>query len=112
MKVKPVSLDIPNTVYILFGMCKIYEYKKATKQLKKLPIEILMKYEKWKDIVVISGLGGLKLIKGFNDESLSGEWEGYRSSRLSMQDSVVYKIENGQFYVKVFRMTDHDYRMS
>ena len=91
-------------------MWDIYEHKKVTKQLKKIPNEILMRYEKWKDIVAISGPEGLKLIKGFNDESLSGEWEGYRSSRLNIQYRVIYKIENEELYVKVFRVTPHDYR--
>ena len=91
-------------------MWDIYEHKKATKQLKKIPNEILMRYEKWKDIVAISGPEGLKLIKGFNDESLSGEWEGYRSSRLNIQYRVIYKIGNEELYVKVFRVTSHDYR--
>ncbi len=91
-------------------MWEIYEHKKATTQLKKIPVEILMKYEKWKDIVAISGPEGLKLIKGFNDESLTGEWEGYRSSRLNIQYRVIYKIENEALYVKVSRVTTHDYR--
>lgn len=91
-------------------MWDIYEHKEATKQLKKIPVEILMKYEKWKDIVTISGPEGLKLIKGFNDEPLLGEWEGHRSSRLNIQYRVIYKIENEELYVKVFRLTAHDYR--
>ena len=97
-------------MYTIFGMWEIYEHKKAIKQLKKIPVEILMRYEKWKDIVAISGPNGLKLIKGFNDESLSGEWEGYRSSRLNIQYRVIYKIENEELYVKVFRVSAHDYR--
>ncbi len=91
-------------------MWEVYEHKKATKQLNKLPIDILMRYEKWKDIVAISGPGGLKQIKGFNDESLSGEWEGFRSSRLNRQYRVIYTIENEELYVKVFRVTPHGYR--
>ncbi len=42
-----------------------------------------MKYEKWKDVVTISGQQGLALIKGFADETLTGEWNDYRSSRLN-----------------------------
>ena len=91
-------------------MWEIYEHKKVTKQLKKIPNDILMRYEKWKDIVAISGPEGLKLIKEFNDESLSGDWEGYRSSRLNIQYRVFYKIENEELYVKVFKVTPHDYR--
>jgi len=91
-------------------MWKIYEHKSAHKGLKSLPIEILKRYEKWKDIVAISGPKGLKQIKGFNDEALRGEWKGYRSSRLNIQYRIIYKIENEQFFVKVIKVTAHDYR--
>ena len=91
-------------------MWKIYEHKNAIKQLKSLPIDVLMRYEKWKDIVVISGPKGLKQIKGFNDEALRGEWKGYRSSRLNIQYRIIYKIENEQLFVKVVKVTAHDYR--
>ncbi len=91
-------------------MWKIYEHKKVVKQLNSLPIEIVKRYEKWKDIVIISGPNGLKEIKGFNDESLSGSWKGYRSSRLNLQYRVIYKIENNQLFVQVEKVTAHDYR--
>ena len=91
-------------------MWTIYEHKKATKQLRKIPDDILIRYEKWKDIVSISGPEGLKLIKGFHDEALSGEWDGYRSSRLNRQYRVIYEIKNDELYVRVFRVTPHDYR--
>jgi len=91
-------------------MWKIFEHKKSIKQINSLPIEVLKRYEKWKDIVSISGPSGLKQIKGFNDESLSGEWNGYRASRLNLQYRVIYKIENEQFFVKVIKVTAHDYR--
>ena len=91
-------------------MWKIYEHKNAIKQLKILPIDILKRYEKWKDIVAISGPKGLKLIKGFNDEPLRGEWKGHRSSRLNIQYRIIYKIENEQLFVKVIKVTAHDYR--
>jgi len=63
-------------------MWKIYEHKNVDKQLKSTPREILKKYEKWKDIVAISGPDGLKLIRRFHGEALSGEWHGHRCSRL------------------------------
>ena len=91
-------------------MWVIYEHKNATKQLKILPIEVLKRYEKWKDIIVLSGPKGLKQIKGFNDEALRGEWKGYRSSRLNIQYRIIYKIENEQLYVRVVKVTAHDYR--
>ncbi|MFW8601879.1 type II toxin-antitoxin system mRNA interferase toxin, RelE/StbE family [Desulfobacterota bacterium M19] len=91
-------------------MWKIYEHRNALKGLKSLPVDILKRYEKWKDIAAISGPEGLKRIKGFNDESLRGEWKGYRSSRLNIQYRVIYKIEHEQLFVKVIKVTAHDYR--
>lgn len=91
-------------------MWRIYEHKNAIKQLKSLPIDVLKRYEKWKDIVVISGPKGLKQIKDFNDEALRGEWKGYRSSRLNIQYRIIYNIENEQLFVKVVKITAHDYR--
>ncbi len=91
-------------------MWRIFEHKGALKGLKSLPIDILKRYEKWKDIVAISGPAGLKKIKGFNDEALRGEWKGFRSSRLNIQYRIIYKIENEQFFVKVIKVTAHNYR--
>jgi len=91
-------------------MWEIYEHKKVDKQLKSIPREILKKYEKWKDIVAISGPDGLKLIRGFRDEALSGEWHGHRSYRLNLQYRVIYKVEKAKILVKVMKITSHDYR--
>ena len=76
-----------------------------------IPDEILKRYEKWKDIVTVSGPHGLRLIKGFRDESLLGEWKGCRSSRLSSKYRVIYKIVRDQILVQVVNLTAHDYRM-
>ncbi len=97
-------------MYAIFSMWKIYEHKTVIKQLNSLPNDILKRYEKWKDIVVISGPAGLKQIKGFNDEPLQGKWKGYRSSRLNIQYRIIYKIENEELFVKVVKVTAHDYR--
>ena len=91
-------------------MWDIYEHRDVSKQLKSLPSDVLKRYEKWKDIVAMSGPKGLKEIKGFHDEALRGEWKGYRSSRLNIQYRIIYKIENEQFYIKVVKVTAHDYR--
>ena len=91
-------------------MWEIYEHRKAQKQLQSLPIEVLKRYEKWKDIIYISGPEGLRLIKGFHDESLRGEWKGFRSSRLNIQYRVIYKIVRDQVLVQVLDVTPHDYR--
>lgn len=91
-------------------MLEIYEHRKAVKQLASLPIDVLKRYEKWKDIILISGPDGLKQIRGFRDEALRGEWKGYRSSRLNIQYRVIYKIEKDHVLDRVVNVTPHDYR--
>ena len=91
-------------------MWEVYEHRRAVRQLGRLPTEILERYEKWKDIVQISGPSGLKAIRGFNDESLRGEWTGHRSSRLNQQYRVIYRLERENVLVQVVRITAHDYR--
>ena len=91
-------------------MWKVLEHRKVPRRLAKIPIDILKRYEKWKDIVRISGPQGLRLIKGFHDESLRGEWKGHRSSRLGKQYRVIYRVENQEVVVKVLDVTAHDYR--
>ena len=91
-------------------MWRVFEHKKIDKQLTKLPLEIQKRYEKWKDVVEISGPSGLRLIKGFRDEGLSGNWKGYRSSRLNQQYRVIYSVQNEELFVQVVEVTPHDYR--
>jgi proteic killer suppression protein len=91
-------------------MWEIYEHNSLVRKLGKIPAEVLKRYEKWKDIVSISGPQGLRLIKGFHDESLKGQWQGFRSSRLGKQYRLVYKIEDKKLYVKILDITPHDYR--
>jgi addiction module RelE/StbE family toxin len=91
-------------------MWDIYEHRKAVKQVDSLPLDVLKRYEKWKDIVSISGPDGLRAIRGFRDEALRGEWKGHRSSRLNIQYRVIYKIEKDLVLVLVVNVTPHDYR--
>lgn len=91
-------------------MWEIYEHHSLVRKLHRIPIEVLKRYEKWKDIVAISGPDGLRLIKGFHDESLRGEWQGHRSSRLGLKYRLIYTIEDKKLYVQVINITAHDYR--
>ncbi len=91
-------------------MWEIYEHRRVARQLSRLSTEILKRYEKWKDVVGISGPAALRLIKGFHDETLRGEWLGHRSSRLSLQYRVIYRVANRQCEVLVIDITAHDYR--
>jgi len=91
-------------------MWEILEHKRIDKALAVAPLEVQQRYEKWKDIVRISGPQGLRLIRGFNDEPLAGKWKDFRSSRLNTQYRVIYKIQRDQVLVEVERVTPHDYR--
>lgn len=91
-------------------MWTILEHRRVSKSLREAPLEVQKRYEKWKDIVSISGPQGLRKIKGFHDESLSGKWEGFRSSRLNIQYRIIYKVEKDQVMVIVERVSAHDYR--
>jgi toxin HigB-1 len=92
-------------------MWRIEEHRRVDKQLSGVvPIEVLKRYEKWKDIAQISGPQGLRAIKGFHDEALAGEWKGYRSSRLGIQWRVIYQVIADVLMVHVVHVTPHDYR--
>jgi addiction module RelE/StbE family toxin len=91
-------------------MWEVYEHRRISRRVQRLPIEILKRYEKWKDIVRISGPVGLRRIKGFHDEVLSGEWKGHRSSRLGLQYRVIYRVVGQEVLVEVIDITAHDYR--
>ncbi|HJP04577.1 MAG: type II toxin-antitoxin system mRNA interferase toxin, RelE/StbE family [Chromatiales bacterium] len=91
-------------------MWQVLEHRRVVRRIPKIPGDILKRYEKWKDIVVISGPPGLRQIKGFRDEALRGEWKGHRSSRLGGQHRVIYRVEEQNVVVKVIDLTAHDYR--
>ena len=92
-------------------MWRIEEHRRVDKQLSgSVPVAILKRYEKWKDIARLSGPSGLRMIKGFHDEALSGEWKGYRSSRLGLQWRVIYQVVADVLLIQVVHMTPHDYR--
>ena len=93
-------------------MWRIEEHRRVEKQLSAAPREILKRYEKWKDIAMLSGPTGLRQIRGFNDEALSGEWKGYRSSRLGLQWRVIYRTAPEEQLFQVMSITAHDYRRS
>ena len=91
-------------------MWEIYEHRRVGKQVAVLSLEVLKRYEKWKDIATLSGPAGLRLIKGFRDETLRREWQGFRSSRLGIQYQVIYRVVVQERVFQVVSITAHDYR--
>ncbi len=90
-------------------MWHIREYRDITKTCSKLPINIVKKYELWKNIVFRHGPDKLKEFPGFHDEKLQGVRKGQRSSRLSLQYRVIYTVEHNIVTVFVLEIIPHDY---
>ena len=91
-------------------MWRIEEHRRVDKQVSAIPREIRKRHEKWKDIAILSGPPGLRLIAGFHDGALAGEWKGHRSSRLGVQYGVIYRTAPEQQLFQVVSITAHDYR--
>ena len=90
-------------------MWKVYEEKNISKVCKKLPIQVVKKYELWKDLVFRHGPSILKKFSGFHDEKLKGPRKGQRSSRLNLQYRVIYSIDGNDIAVYVLELTPHKY---
>jgi addiction module RelE/StbE family toxin len=90
-------------------MWAILEHGRLDRQVAKMPREVLKRYEKWKDIVRLSGPPGVRLIQGFHDEALAGKWKGFRSSRLGDQWRVIYRVDAERVTYYVESITAHDY---
>jgi mRNA-degrading endonuclease YafQ of YafQ-DinJ toxin-antitoxin module len=97
-------LDIPTV-----AMWRIEEHQRLDKKLRNVPAEVLKRYEKWKDIAMLSGTAGLRMIKGSHDESLKGKWKGYRSSRLGIQWRVIYRVSASDLLIRVSAVSPHKY---
>ena len=91
-------------------MWLIEEHRRISKQPQSSPLEIRKRYEKWQDIAAISGPPGLRAIRGFHDEALSGTWGGHRSCRLNIQYRVIYRAVVERQLFQVIEVTPHDYR--
>ncbi len=90
-------------------MWTVYEKKIVRKMIKRMPRDVLIRYEAWKRIVELEGPNGLKIVKGFHDEALKGKRKGFRSSRLGIQWRVIYKVNKDYLAVYVFEINPHKY---
>lgn len=87
----------------------IKEHKEVLKTIRKIPPEILRKYEVWKSIVFRHGPEKLREFPGFNDEKLKGKYIDERSSRLNVKYRVIYRVQNSMNIIYVLRITPHKY---
>jgi plasmid maintenance system killer protein len=90
-------------------MWHIREHHNLDKIIAKLPLQVVKKYELWKDIVFRHGPDKLREFSGFHDEKLKGEIGGQRSSRLNIQYRVIYSIEKEIVSIYVIDITPHKY---
>jgi toxin HigB-1 len=64
---------------------------KAEKQLAKMPEYIVKKLAPWVNLVSVDGLATARVIPGYRDHILKGEWKGYRTIRLSNTYRAIYQ---------------------
>ncbi len=88
------------------------ELVKIKKAMKKLPEHIRVKLLKWADDVEKFGLATIKKVPGYHDETLKGNWSGYRSIRLSRGYRAIYfenKKDKTTTIVEVVEANKHEY---
>ena len=90
-------------------MWRILEHHDIKKICSRLPREVVKKYELWKDIVFRHGPNKLREFPGFHDEKLKGERKDQRSSRLSLQYRIIYRVKGDIVTVYVLEITPHKY---
>ncbi len=80
------------------------------KQLRKLPVHIVISFQNWVEDVEDRGLLEVRKIAGYHDEPLKGELKDMRSIRLSKSYRAYYRLVNGSVeFVKVERIDKHEY---
>ncbi len=90
-------------------MWEILEHRSISGTCRKLPPQVVKKYELWKQIVTEHGPEKLAEFPGFNDEALKGDRKGQRSSRLNLQYRLIYTVEREIVTVYVLEITPHKY---
>lgn len=85
--------------------------KKATKDLKKIPLYIAIKLQAWIDDVGVRGINEVRKVPGFHDEPLRGDRFGQRSIRLNHSYRAIYKIdkEQGIKFIEILEVNKHEY---
>ncbi len=90
-------------------MWRILEPNDIDRICRKLPPNVVKKYNLWKDIVFSDGPETLREFPGFRDEKLLSQRSGERSSRLSLQFRVIYTVDRDMVTVYVLEITPHKY---
>jgi len=91
-------------------MYSVLEHRSAAKALDKAPKHIQEAYEAWKQLVELQGPAALRVVSGYRDHALRGEWAGARASFLNFQWRIIYLVHEKEVQILVMRVTSHDYR--
>ncbi len=68
-------------------------------------MELIERYEKWRDIATMSGPVGLKLIRGFRDQGLRWKGKSCRASVLNKAYRIIYRIAHDGLRVQALETT-------
>lgn len=81
------------------------------KDLKKIPLYIVKKLQRWAEQVEMLGLSEVRRSPGWHDEPLKGERKGQRSIRLSKAYRAIYKEDKTEriTIVLVIEVNKHKY---
>lgn len=84
---------------------------RARKDLKKIPLAIVIKLEAWIEEVGHRGLSEVRKIPGYHDEPLKGKRKGQRSIRLNIAYRAIYIINKSGIinFVEIQEVNKHEY---
>ncbi len=90
-------------------MNQIIINQKVWKQLKKLPIHIVRKFQIWVEQVEMLGIEEIRKISGYHDEPLQADRKGQRSIRLSKLYRAFYIEYKNDIIIEVIEVNKHEY---
>lgn len=84
---------------------------RARKDLKKVPLPIVIKLEAWIEDVGHRGLSEVRKIPGYHDEPLKGKRQGQRSIRLNAAYRAIYIINKSGViqFIEIQEVNKHEY---
>ncbi|CCK80677.1 type II toxin-antitoxin system RelE family toxin [Desulfobacula toluolica] len=83
--------------------------KKARKQLKKLPLHIVAKLQRWAEDIEEFGIKEIRKISGYHDEPLHGDRKNQRSIRLSKAYRALYIEYKNSIIIEIIEVNKHEY---
>lgn len=91
--------------------CRIYIYRFAEKQLRRIPAHVRSAFYVWASDIESRGLIAVRRSPGYHDEPLKGSRSGQRSIRLSRSYRVIYEEDeqNNLTIVGIREINKHDY---